>query len=192
MPSPNSQKSPMPMAEAAPVTDFDAEPAVVTTASDRPAAVPGSPESTGSLVAAGKGATLRPGVPDKSRRTKANAAHICGEDPGVYPLPPPNWPLNPNHDNNFALKPNAASGTGSDVGVTAEAAVSEEADCAGTASGTPDNTVTVAVFSGVGYEGSAINGIPTEGACAPPSAIARPDGGATSSVDTDAAAGGDL
>lgn len=110
----------------------------------------------------------------------------------MYPLPPPKWPLNPNHDNSFAPKPNVASGTKSDVGVTAEADVSEEADCAGTASGTPDNAVNVAVFSGVGYDGSAINGIPTEGASAPPSAIAGPDGGATASVDTDAAAGGDL
>jgi hypothetical protein len=179
------------MAEAAAVTDFDAEPVVAATAtaSARPAAIPGLPESNGSLVAAGDGATLRPGVPDRSRRTNANAAHICGEDPGVYPFPPPNWPPNPNHDTRFAPKPNAASGTGSDVGVTAEVDVSEEADCAGDASGTPDNAVTVDVFSGVG---SASNGIPTEGASAPPSAIARPDGGATSTVDTDAAAGGDL
>ena len=74
--------------------------------------------------------------------------------------------------------PTTASGAGSGDGVAAEA------DCTETASGTAGTAVTVAVLSGVD-EGWAINGIPT------PSAMNGPDGGATSGVDTDAAAAGD-
>ena len=80
--------------------------------------------------------------------------------------------------------PTTASGAGSGDGVAAEA------DCTETASGTAGTAVTVAVLSGVD-DGWAINGIPTDGAFAPPSTTNGPDGGATSGVDTDAAAAGD-
>jgi hypothetical protein len=50
-----------------------------------------------------------PGLPAKSRRTKPNAVHINGDEPGMSPPPPPNSGPKANHVNSFGPKPETES-----------------------------------------------------------------------------------